>query len=95
MQGQEHSIDIVRLAATGGPCGPLLAHCRSNKMILEGTMQAAIVEPTWIRDVGRIMVEARLENLSDLALLALGNLSADKVRACDIWSAIQSMAANG
>jgi len=43
-------------------------------------MQSEVIEPIWGREVGRIIVDARLENLADLAIVARGAGALDEVR---------------
>src|SRR5262245_16904796 len=47
-------------------------------------MQAEVVEPIWRREVGRIVVEARLENLDDLAMVARGAAGVGAARSIEL-----------
>jgi predicted aspartyl protease len=53
-------------------------------------MQATIVEPKWRRDVGRIVVPMRVENLGDLELVVRGNLTADQVRSLEVEALVDT-----
>jgi predicted aspartyl protease len=49
-----------------------------------------IIEPKPGVDVGRIVVEMRVENADDLTLVALGQLAADKVRSLDLQALVDT-----
>src|SRR5207249_4118558 len=53
-------------------------------------MSAEIIEPKWGRDVGRVVVDMRVENADDLSMVALGHLQANQVRAIDVSALVDT-----
>lgn len=53
-------------------------------------MQVQVIEPKRGRDVGRILVRMRLENVDDLALVRRGMLKAGEVRTLDVEALVDT-----
>lgn len=53
-------------------------------------MQTNVIEPQPGVDVGRIIVDMHVENASDLELVALGQLTPDKVRTLDVRALVDT-----
>lgn len=53
-------------------------------------MHAQVVEPVWGRDVGRITVEMKIENLEDRILAERGSLPPADVRQIDVEALVDT-----